>query len=378
MNDRLLALRPYPMAALAAAKTALAARGVPVHDFGTGDPIEPTDPAIRAAFADGMPEVSQYPTVRGGQPVRRAFSAWFGRRFGVDLDPESEVLPVQGSKEAIFHLALTLVDPGHERRTVLYPVPGYPVYELGALFAGADCAEFPLHAGNGYLMDPDEVAPEVLSRCALVWLCYPHNPTGADLPDRLWRKWAAARERHGFVLASDECYTELYFGRKPRSLLESGRQSCLAFHSLSKRSGMTGYRSGIVAGDPELIALYARFRNGMGVAMPEATQAASAVAWSDERHVEERRRIFGEKRRLFLDFFRERGLEVFPATSTFYLWVRAPAGHTDATYARLLLEHGIVVSPGSYFGPGNTEWIRLALVPSVPGCAAAIDVWRRI
>jgi LL-diaminopimelate aminotransferase len=377
MNERLLALRPYPMARLNAVKDELRRRGVPVFDFGTGDPIEPTDPRIRTACTAAVPEVSQYPRTRGGAGLRRAFADWFRGRFGVGLDPDSEVLPAQGSKEAIFHLPLVLIDPARSPRAVLYPVPGYPVYEIGTLFAHAEPIELQLTAANGYLMDPDAVGKEVLARCALVWLCYPHNPTGADLPETLWKKWLRAREQHGFVLASDECYTELYFGARPRSLLQFGRKQCLVFHSLSKRSGMTGYRSAIVAGDAELVQTYARFREGMGVAMPVWTEAASTAAWQDEAHVTARREAFARKREVFLRFFAAAGLTVWPATSTFYLWVRVPAGHSDSSYTEALLQRGIVVSPGSFFGPGNQDWIRLALVPDRQGCEAAIAAWPR-
>ena len=375
MNDRLLALRPYPMARLNAVKDDLRRRGVPIFDFGTGDPIEPTAPRIRSALVDAVPAVSQYPRVRGQGAVRRAFADWFQARFGVTLDPDSEVLPAQGSKEAIFHLPLVLLDPTRGARGVLYPEPGYPVYEIGTLFAHGEPIALRLTADNGYLMDPDQVPPETLARCALVWLCYPHNPTGTDLPEVLWRKWLRARERHGFVLASDECYTELWFGSRPRSLLEFGRKHCLVFHSLSKRSGMTGYRSAVVAGDAELVQLYARFREGMGLAMPVWTEAASVAAWRDEAHVVARRAAFADKRELFLQFFGARGFTVWPSTSTFYLWLRVPAGHTDDSYALALLERGIVVSPGSFFGPGNADWIRLALVPDLDGCRAAIAAW---
>ena len=209
----------------------------------------------------------------------------------------------------------------------------------------------------------------------MVWLNYPHNPTGQDLPDRLWEAWVAAREEHGFVLCSDECYTELYFGDKPRSLLEFGLEGCLVFHSLSKRSGMTAYRSGIVAGDPELIARYRTARAAMGQAQTAWVEHASAIAWGDEEHVEHRRGIFGVKRDIMLQGLADLGLEVYPTTSTFYLWVAVPGGISDEDYALALLEKGIVISPGSMFGEGNERFFRLALVPSPAGCKEALERW---
>ncbi len=373
MNERILALKPYPMLELARRKKALEEQGVEVFDFGTGDPKEATAPLIREALQAAVPRVSQYPSVKGEAELRRVFCRWFEGRFGVSLDPETQALPSRGSKEAIFHLPLVLVDPSRERDTVVFPRPGYPVMEIGSLYAGAKTYPVPLHAANDYLMRPDLVPPEVLDKAAIVWLNYPHNPTGRDLPDDLFRAWVEARERHGFILCSDECYTEIYFGKKPRSLLEFGGEGCLAFHSLSKRSGMTGYRSGMVCGDAGLLDLYSRCRAGMGQAMPVYEQAASQAAWGDEVHVEERREIFRQKREVMLEGLRARGFTVLETTSTFYLWVACPPGLLDLELAKRLLEKGVIVSPGSFFGPGNEEWFRFALVPGVEDCKRALE-----
>jgi len=373
MNEALRRLLPYPMVELARRKAELAARGIDVLDFGTGDPVEPTAPIIRDALAGAVPEISQYPPIAGTPALREAFTAWFARRFGVALDAEVDVLPTRGSKEAMFHLPLLLVDPSEARRTVVYPDPGYPVMKIGSLYAGADLHAVTLTAENDYLMDPAAVPAEVLSRAAIVWINYPHNPTGRDLPERLWRAWVAAQAEHGFVLCSDECYTEIHFGERPRSVLEFGRAGCLAFHSLSKRSGMTAYRSGMVAGDAEILARYRAARAAMGQAQTAWVTAASIAAWRDEDHVAARRAIFGEKRRIMSEGLRALGLEVYPTTSTFYLWVRAPGDETGEAYAARLLERGVVVSPGSMFGAGNAGHVRLALVPTPERCKQALE-----
>lgn len=373
MNERIRRLKPYPMVELARRKAELQGRGVKVLDFGTGDPVEPTAPIIREALAGAVPEVSQYPSVHGRPELRAAFAAWFERRFGVALDVEHDLIPSRGSKEAMFHLALVAVDPSEDRRTVVYPQPGYPVMEIGSLYAEADLHPVPMTEANAYRMDPAAVPDDVLARTRIVWLNYPHNPTGQDLPEDLWRAWVAAREEHGFLLCSDECYTEIYFGERPRSLLEFAREGCLVFHSLSKRSGMTAYRSGIVAGDADVIGRYRACRAAMGLAQTEWVQAASRVAWSDEAHVEARREVFGAKRATLSAGLARLGLEVYPTTSTFYLWVRVPEGQQDAAFAARCLDLGIVVSPGSFFGPGNERFVRLALVPSVAGCEEALE-----
>jgi succinyldiaminopimelate transaminase len=377
VNEGLLRLPTYPMVRLDQLKAEVRARGLDVFDYGTGDPREPTPSFIREAMAAAVPEISQYPPVHGQPAMRRAAADYLARRFGLDVDPERELLPTQGSKEAIFHLPMVLVDPGAERRAVVYGVPAYPVFEIGARFAGAEVVEMPLHPGNRYLLDPAGVSEDVLARTAVVFLNYPHNPTGQLMPPELFLRWVAARDRFGFTLVSDECYVDLYYEDPPRCALEFGREGVLAVHSLSKRSGMTGYRSGFVAGDAELVAHYRRFRAGMGVAPTDPVQAAAEVAWRDVDHVAQRRQLFAEKRRILLELFAEVGLEVYPGTAGLFLWVGIPEGQTDQGYAELLLQRGIVVSPGSFFGPGQDRFIRLALVPGVEECRRTAALWPR-
>ena len=377
MDDRIRALQTYPMLELARRRRALEAQGVRVFDFGTGDPVEPTAPLIREALRSAVPEISQYPSVRGTPELRHAFRDWFQARFDVALDPETQILPSRGSKEAIFHLPLVLLEAGSDQ-VVVYPEPGYPVMEIGALYGLGKRHAYSLTAANDYRMRPEDVPEEQLARARIVWLNYPHNPTGQDLPAELFEAWVAARKEHGFILCSDECYTEIYFGDRPRSLLEFGTEGCLAFHSLSKRSGMTGYRAGIIAGDPEVLANYRAQRAGFGQANPVFVEAAAAAAWKDEAHVIERRAVFGLKRDVMIQGLQSLGLEVYPTSSTFYLWVATPAGETDAAYAERLLRLGIVVSPGSFFGPGNDRFFRIALVPSVEGCQEALARWQEL
>jgi succinyldiaminopimelate transaminase len=378
MNQRLRNLQTYPMVELEARKRELAARGAKIFDFGTGDPKEPTPALIRDAFLRGTPEVSQYPSVAGKPAMRRAAAGYLERRFGVKVDPDQELLPTQGSKEAIFHLPMSFVEIPSEKDLVVYGVPAYPVFEIGALFAEAWTYEVQLHAGNRYLMDPDDLPEQTKRRAALVFLNYPHNPTGQELPKELFEKWVRARAEYGFILVSDECYADLWYGKEaPRSVLEFGKEGILAVHSLSKRSGMTGYRSGFVAGDGKLIAQYRRFRAGMGVAPTDMVQAASEVAWSDLEHVALRRKAFGDKRALLVDHFTSLGLKVYPGTATLFLWVEVPEGKTDQGYVQDLLEHGIVASPGSFFGPKQERFFRVALVPSLEECKEAARRWPR-
>jgi len=364
------------MVALDERKAALRREGRRLFDFGLGDPKEPTPAFLRDALRAAVPEVSQYPSAMGTPALRRAVAGYLERRFGVTVDPERQVVPATGAKETIFHLPLAFCgDPA--RTKVVMPDPGYPTYEVGARFAGLEPVQVPLTAASGFLLEPDEVGEAVLSRTLIFWVSYPHNPTGAMAPRAYLERVGAAARRHGFIVASDECYADIYFGAPPCSMLEVQQENVLAIHSCSKRSGMTGYRSGFMAGDPDLIATLKRFRSHPGVASPDFVTAAATAAWSDDAHVVERREILRAKRDLFLAFFRQQGLEVHGSAATLYLWVKVPAGLDDQAYVLRLLEAGIVVAPGTSFGAG-AGYVRVALVPTLAECREAIEGWRRV
>lgn len=378
MNRDLLALRPYPMAELQARKAALREAGIALFDFGTGDPTEPTPPAIAQALRDAVPAISQYPTVAGTPALRQAAADYLQRRFGVSCDPATHILPSAGSKEAIFHLAMALLDPTSDKNTVLYGSPGYPVYQSGALFAGCRAEAVVLRAEDGFRLDLAKLPQETLQRCGLVWLNYPHNPTGACVDLDYYDKQAAICREYDIVLASDECYSDLWFHDQtppPPSALQAGLEHILVFQSCSKRSGMTGYRSGFIAGDPALIASYRRWRACMGVGSPSFVEAAATEAWNDDAHVAVRRQAFAAKRELLVTGLETRGLRVQPADAGLYLWARLPAGEDADAYATRCLEAGIVISPGGFFGDGGDGFIRLALVPSLSECQQALARW---
>lgn len=377
MHPALRALRPYPMAELERRKRELAAQGVRIFDFGTGDPVEPTAPFIIAALRAAVPPVSQYPSVAGTPELRRAAAAYLARRFGVTLDPETQILPSAGSKEAIFHLALAFLEPESGRDTLLCGTPGYPVYESSALFAGGRAHAVVLERVHGYRLDLTRLPAALLDRTAIAWLNYPHNPTGACADLAYYAEQAACAAAHGILLASDECYQDLWFddAAPPPSLLQARVEGVLAFHSCSKRSGLTGYRSGFIAGDPQLIAAYRRWRAHFGVGSPRFIELAAAAAWSDDRHVAERRAAFAAKRRVLAEGLAARGLEVLPSAAGLYLWARVPGDGDADAYAARCLERGIVISPGGFFGAGGEGWFRLALVPSLDDCRAALERW---
>ena len=357
-------------------RRALVASGKRLFDFGLGDPKEPTPEFVKAALRASVPEVSQYPSAFGSPALRKAAAGYLQRRFGVAVDPETQVLACAGAKEAIFHLPLAFAgDP--RRRKVVIPDPGYPTYEVGARFAGLEPVLVPLTAKRRFLLDPEDVGEEVLRETLIYWVSYPHNPTGAVAPRDYLRRVGDAARRYGFIVASDECYADIYFGTPPASMLEVQTENVIAIHSCSKRSGMTGYRSGFMAGDADLLGTLRKLRSHPGVGSPEFVGPAAVAAWSEDAHAAERREIFRKKRDRFLRFFAGHGLEADCSEATLYLWVKVPAGETSGSYARRLLEEGIVVAPGTAFGSGE-GYVRVALVPALAECEEAVAAWARV
>jgi len=347
-------------------------RGGPVYDFGIGDPREPTPPFIREAFKAAVPEVSQYPSVAGIPALRRAIAGYLERRFGLSVDPDREVLPCQGAKEALFHLPLAVLDPA--RPLCWYPDPAYPVYERAILFAGGTPRTLPLRADRSFLPDLDGIAASEWRRTSVVYDNYPHNPTGAGAPREHHEKLASLAKEHGFLLVCDEPYVDLYVHEPPHTALQVARENVLVVHSLSKRSGMTGYRSGFMAGEPDLIAHVREARANFGVAPQTMVQQAAVAAWSDDAHVADRRRVFAEKREILLAHLRNLGLRV-GGEGAFYLWVEVPEGETSESYAARLASNGILVVPGPNFGSAGAGFIRLAMVPTLDDCKKAIAAW---
>ena len=365
----------YPFVRLEEAKRRLAREGIRILDFGVGDPREKTDPRIRQALANGIEETSRYPLAQGRPELRAAIAGWCGRRFGVELDPGREIIPTYGSKEAIFSFAQVVVDETSERRLVVTTQPGYPVQERGALFARAELLRLPLLEQNGFLPDLDAVSPETWRRVAILWVNYPNNPTGVLAPLSFYEHLAGLAAEHDFLVCSDEAYSELWFDELPCSALQAeDRSRFVVFNTLSKRSSMTGYRSGFVAASPDVIDALRFFRPTIGTAPQEFVQRASIVAWDDEEHVERTREIYRAKREIFLEIFARLGLRLAGSKATMYLWVKVPEGETSESLASRLLERGVVVAPGSYLGEAGEGYVRLALVPTLEECREAAEI----
>src|SRR3954454_21157033 len=306
-------LAQYPFTRLDDWKAEASARGIELIDFGMGDPREVTPAFIRQALVDAIEPVSSYPRATGLPELRSAIADWIGTRFDVGVDPDREIVPTLGSKEAIFSFAQVVLG---DKRLVAVPEPAYPVYERGALFAGGSVVTVPLSEQNGWLPDLD--AFDAWDEIALFWVCYPNNPTAAVAPLSFYEELAARAREHGFVLCSDEAYSELWFDEPPVSALQvADRTNVAVFNTLSKRSSMTGYRSGFVSAPREVCDALRAFRPTVGTAPQEFVQRASVAAWSDEEHVRAVGDVYRHKRDVLLPALEAKGLRVAGSAATF-------------------------------------------------------------
>jgi N-succinyldiaminopimelate aminotransferase len=365
-------LAQYPFTRLDDWKAEAAGRGIELIDFGMGDPREVTPAFIRQALVDAIEPVSSYPRATGLPELRSAVADWIGKRFDVSVDPDREIVPTLGSKEAIFSFAQVAFG---DKRLAAIPEPAYPVYERGALFAGGSVAGVPLSEEKGWLPDLD--AFDAWDEISLFWVCYPNNPTGAVAPLSFYEELAARAREHGFLVCSDEAYSELWFDEPPASAVQvADRSNVVVFNTLSKRSSMTGYRSGFVCAPPEIVTALRAFRPTVGTAPQEFVQRASVAAWSDEEHVADVRALYRRKRDLLLPALEAGGLRLAGSSATFYLWM--DVGGPSEEFSRRLLEAGIVATPGSFFGPAGEGYARFALVPTEEQCARAAEILREV
>lgn len=371
-SKRISSLESYPFAALEQKIARLKAQGIDVIDFGVGDPREPTPEFIREATKKAVDDFAAagYPSYVGLPEFRRAVGKWFERRFKVQLDPEKEITSSLGSKEAIFNFPLACVEAGE---VVICPTPGYPPYARGATFAGGQPYFVPLTAENNFLPDLQGIPAAVAQQAKILWLNYPNSPTGALAPPEFYQQAVDFAAEFDLILAADLAYSELYFGEEPRSLLEFTRKRVIEFHSLSKRSCMTGYRVGFAVGDPEVVAAFQKVKTNIDSGTPNFIQAAAIEALQDEEHVQQAREGYRQKAEIMTKAFRALGLPSVVPPGTFYLWQRVPANYTAESFAERLLEPrlAVAVTPGNLIAdrpeegenPGQ-NFVRLALVES--------------
>jgi N-succinyldiaminopimelate aminotransferase len=392
MNEALARLCPYPFERLAEIRRSV----VPCKtkspiDLSIGEPKHPTPPFITHIVSAHLHEMAKYPATRGTEALRQAIVDWLINRYQLpqgSLSAESNVLPVNGTREALFAIAQCVISRDKPRPTVVIPNPFYQIYEGATLLAGAEPWFVNCLPERGFIPDFKGVPDDVWERCQLLYICSPANPTGAVFNVDTFIQLLELADRHDFIIASDECYSEIYQkeNKPPIGLLQVAAQMgrtdyrrCLVFHSLSKRSSVPGLRSGFVAGDAAVIEPFLRYRTYHGCAMPLYAQAASQAAWADENHVQENRRQYREKFDAVLDILAPM-LKVERPEAGFYLWPEVP--QDDVEFCRGLLEQkNVTVLPGSFLArtaegrnPGHRH-VRIALVPSIEEC---IDAAARI
>ena len=345
-------------------KREVAARGVDIISLGIGDPDSPTFPHIVQALAEAAarPANHRYPDYEGLPTFRAAAAGFVERRFGVKVDPATEVVSLIGSKEGIANMAVAFVDPGD---VVLVPDPGYPVYGIGTLFNGGTPYLMPLKQENAFLPDLAAIPEEIARRAKLMWLGYPNNPTAALASSRFFADVVEFATRHGIIVAHDNAYSEIYYDEPPPSFLATPGAEAIGieFHSLSKTYNMTGWRVGFAIGNRALIAGLGKVKTNVDSGIFQAVQEAGIAALSgDQTPVAAMRALYRERRDVLLAALARLGLEAQPVRGTFYVWVRVPRGFTSASLtAKLLEEIGVVVTPGSGFGAAGEGYIRFSL-----------------
>ena len=339
--------------------------GVDVISLGIGDPDLPTPDAVIRALQDAAaaPATHQYPTNRGLEPFRTAIGTFYRDRFGVEVDPAREVVPVLGGKEGVAHIAFACLDPGD---VALAPEPGYPPYTSGPLFAGADVHYLPLRAENAFMPDLDAVPGDVAARANLLYLNYPNNPTGAVVAPGFFERAVEFARFNDLIVVHDNAYSEVAFeGYRPPSFLatDGAKEVGVEIFSLSKGWNMTGWRVGWVAGNAEVVEQFRRLKTNLDSGMFDALQLAGVAALDEARDFPaEMSEIYRRRRDLMIDALAGIGLPADPPQATPYIWARVPDGHTSETFTGLVLEEaGVVVSPGPSFGPSGEGYVRISL-----------------
>jgi LL-diaminopimelate aminotransferase len=381
-SERLRALPPYLFAELDRMKQEQVKKGADIISLGIGDPDLPTPPhiiqALAAAAAD--PKNHQYPSYEGMLGFRKAAADWYRTRFGVALDPASEVLTLIGSKEGIGHLSLAFVNPGD---VVLVPDPAYPVYQAGTLFAGGESYFMPLTPARNFLPDLAAIPAAVVKRARILWLNYPNNPTGAVASREFLAQAVAFARRHGLILAHDAPYSEIAFdGYRPESILniEGAKEVAVEFHSVSKTYNMTGWRLGFAVGNAQVLTGLGRVKQNLDSGVFQAVQYAGIAALSGSQQcVADNCRIWQERRDVLIAALRDMGFAVASPKASFYAWVPVPRGFTSSSFCvELLVKAGVVVTPGNGFGAAGEGFVRAAFTVNVDRIREAMARVRKL
>ena len=372
ISNKLASISNYAFAEVENEVAKLKNLGITPIDFGVGDPKEPTPEIVRNAIkkAVDVRKTSGYPSYNGSDEYRLEVSKWIKKRFGINLDFQKEIVSTIGAKEAVFNFPHAFLNDGDY---VIAPNPGYPPYEKGTLFAGGKTYFVPLVKENNYLMNLEKIPRDIVKKAKILWINYPNNPTGAVATEEFFKEAVDFGHDNDIIIASDECYSEIYYSEKPHSVLEYSKEGAVAFQSLSKRSCMTGYRIGWTAGDENIISAFKKLKPNIDSGTPTFIQDAAFAALQDEQHVEKSRKDYKQKRDIIVNALTSVGLDSCMPEATLYVWQKTPNGIYSVEFAKKLLqkEIAIVVTPGAWISnnfnglnPGE-NYVRFALVPTL-------------
>lgn len=379
-SDRVQSIGSYAFAEVDKLVLKLEKQGIKPTDFGVGDPKEPTPELVRTACKKAIDDRKSagYPSYIGTFEFRNAVAVWIKKRFNVDLDPQTEITSTIGSKEAVFNFHEGVINPGD---IVLIPNPGYPPMARGTFFAEGHVYYLNLLEENDFLPNLQDIPPDIVKKTRVLWINYPNNPTASIAPKSFFKEAIDFGHDNNIIVASDEAYSELYYDKKPMSILELDREGIITFHSMSKRSKMTCYRIGWVAGDEEVVSIFRKVKTNIDSGTATFVQDAAVAALSDEKHVEEARNDYKKKKDIMMAAFREIELEIREPEGTIYIWQKAPHGMSSLDFVKKLLDKNIAIvgTPGAWISeeargvnPGE-NYVRFALVPTIGETKQAAD-----
>ena len=380
-SEKLKQIKNYPFDEVTDVYNKLKKDGKNPIDFGEGDPTAPAPKFVRNAVKKALDLYADagYPSYNGQLKYRQTIAKYMKKRFGVILNPETEICSTLGSKEAISNFPQAFINEGD---VVIVPSPGYPIMKTGTIFADGIPYFAPLKEENGFMLDYKSIPEEIVKKAKIIWINYPNSPTGVCATKEYYEgliKWA---QKNNIIIAADEgCYIDIYFGKKPMSILELSRKGIVTFYSLSKRNNMTGYRVGWVAGDSDIVGKFKKIKTNIDSGTPDFVQAGAIAALSDEKHIKQMRKEYKEKREIMFDAFKKAGWDCYKSDATYYLWLKAPHLMSSVDFAKELLdpEVAVVVTPGTWmadpdkngFNPGD-GFVRLALVPPMKDIKEAV------
>jgi len=363
-----------PMSTISKIRRNLEDKNKLIFDFGIGDPMDPTPKIILDSLHSAISTRNNYPRTKGIEKLRSACAGYINRRYNIVLDIDSEIAITNGSKEAIFHLPLALCKEYPQKKYIIYGSPGYPTYRSSCLYTHFKPFPLELDVEENSILPFSKIPEKIAKETVILWCNYPHNPTGSTVNISYLKELYDFCNTYDIIIASDDCYADLWYNKMPHSITEVSLENVISFHSCSKRSGMTGLRSGFMYGDRKIIELYLKHRSHFGITTSTVIQDASITAWSDDLHVKNRRSIFERKAYILKTNLEKKGITFKNFSGGLFLWGKLPKQITDIEYFNICKNNGIIIIPSSFICNSN-KYIRIALSPTIEKCEESLNYW---